>query len=217
MKGLLSDGARFPTNERGLGVNLNPRHDNLPFIPGSGCMVHSGRTFTCVRRSHVLTRPRLPTIFTYMSIYSNWAARERIEGWPIPRERSLKEVAMTRLLMLFVVVAAFSVYSCATDQGYNTQKGAAIGAIGGALAGQAIGRNTGGTLIGAAVGGLAGAIAGNAVDQNEARKASGAPPRAVPPSYGSDDAPPGQWVVVPGQWVGGRWVPSHRAWVPMNP
>ena len=48
---------------------------------------------------------------------------------------------------------------------YNTQRGAAIGAGVGALAGQLIGRNTKGTLIGAGVGTLLGAIVGNAVDQ----------------------------------------------------
>lgn len=29
--------------------------------------------------------------------------------------------------------------------------------------------------------------------------------------------PPGKWVTVPGQWVDGKWVPSHRAWVAVNP
>jgi hypothetical protein len=24
-------------------------------------------------------------------------------------------------------------------------------------------------------------------------------------------------VTVPGQWVGDRWVPSHKAWVPAKP
>jgi uncharacterized protein YcfJ len=48
---------------------------------------------------------------------------------------------------------------------YNTQRGAAIGAGFGALAGQLIGRNTRSTLLGAGVGTLVGAIAGNAVDQ----------------------------------------------------
>ena len=32
-----------------------------------------------------------------------------------------------------------------------------------------------------------------------------------------NEAPPGEWVMVPGQWVGGTWVPSHKAWVPVNP
>lgn len=39
------------------------------------------------------------------------------------------------------------------------------------------------------------------------------PTYAPPPSQN----PPGEWVVVPGQSVDGRWVPSHRAWVPVNP
>jgi uncharacterized protein YcfJ len=48
---------------------------------------------------------------------------------------------------------------------FNTQRGAAIGAGFGALAGQLVGRNTHSTLIGAGVGTLVGAIVGNAVDQ----------------------------------------------------
>ena len=39
------------------------------------------------------------------------------------------------------------------------------------------------------------------------------PPYAAPPSEG---AGPGQWVDVPGQWVGGTWVPPHKAWVPAS-
>lgn len=27
----------------------------------------------------------------------------------------------------------------------------------------------------------------------------------------------GYWAEVPGQWVGGQWVPSHKVWVPANP
>jgi hypothetical protein len=30
------------------------------------------------------------------------------------------------------------------------------------------------------------------------------------------DQPPGQWVTVPGQWAGTTWIPSHRAWVPVQ-
>lgn len=58
--------------------------------------------------------------------------------------------------------------SCATvpQDRYNTQKGAAIGAGIGALLGQAIGRDTEGTLLGAGIGTVVGAIAGNAVDQD---------------------------------------------------
>ncbi len=38
---------------------------------------------------------------------------------------------------------------------------------------------------------------------------------AAPP--GSTGTTGGQWVDVPGQEVGGRWVPPHRAWVPNSP
>jgi phage tail tape-measure protein len=124
---------------------------------------------------------------------------------------------MKRVLAVLLVLAALSAYACATDQGYNTQKGAAIGAIGGALAGQAIGGHTGSTLIGAAVGALAGAIAGNAVDQNEAQRRAQQPVAVAAPAPSYQEGPPGQWIEVPGQWVGGKWVPAHRAWVPVNP
>jgi hypothetical protein len=66
------------------------------------------------------------------------------------------------LALLFLLV------SCATvpPDGYNTQRGAVIGAGAGALIGQAIGRNTEGTLIGLAAGSIIGALVGNAVDQD---------------------------------------------------
>lgn len=125
---------------------------------------------------------------------------------------------MKKTFAILLVLTALSVFACATDQGYNTQKGAAIGAVGGALAGQAIGGHTGSTLIGAAVGALAGAIAGNAVDQSEANKRAQQPAAPVAVAApASQDVPPGQWIEVPGQWVGGKWVPAHRAWVPVNP
>jgi hypothetical protein len=31
------------------------------------------------------------------------------------------------------------------------------------------------------------------------------------------EPPPGHWVDVPGQWVNGKWVPSHKVWVLVNP
>ena len=72
---------------------------------------------------------------------------------------------------LILLATATIVFSCATaapPDRYNTQRGAAIGAGVGALAGQAIGRNTEATLIGAGVGTLLGAIFGNAADQTHA-------------------------------------------------
>ena len=68
-------------------------------------------------------------------------------------------------VLLIVVFGLF--ISCAgrhSDR-FNTQRGAAIGAGFGALAGQLIGHNTRSTLLGAGVGTLVGALVGNAVDQ----------------------------------------------------
>jgi uncharacterized protein YcfJ len=72
-----------------------------------------------------------------------------------------KPLLLSLLLLLLIT-------SCATvpEDRYNTQKGAAIGAGIGALLGQAIGRDTEGTLLGAGIGTVVGAIAGNAVDQD---------------------------------------------------
>lgn len=68
---------------------------------------------------------------------------------------------------LLVLIALVFFMSCAGryPDRFNTQRGAAIGAGFGALAGQLVGRNTKSTLIGAGVGTLVGAIVGNAVDQ----------------------------------------------------
>ena len=73
--------------------------------------------------------------------------------------------SILRLLLLSVM---FLSVSCATipEDRYNTQKGAVIGAGIGALLGQAIGRDTEGTLLGAGIGTVIGAIVGNAVDQD---------------------------------------------------
>ena len=69
---------------------------------------------------------------------------------------------------IFLILVLGLLISCAgrhSDR-FNTQRGAAIGAGFGALAGQLIGRNTESTLIGAGVGTLIGALVGNAVDQD---------------------------------------------------
>jgi outer membrane lipoprotein SlyB len=72
------------------------------------------------------------------------------------------------ILTIIILSVMFLSVSCATvpQDRYNTQKGAAIGAGIGALLGQAIGRDTEGTLLGAGIGTVVGAIAGNAVDQD---------------------------------------------------
>jgi hypothetical protein len=125
------------------------------------------------------------------------------------------------LAVMLALAMGFLTVSCASE-GYNTQKGAAIGAGLGAIAGQVIGRSTAGTLIGLAGGALAGAIAGNAMDQDLTNRkieaAQQRPGAYARPSEGIPyESPPGEWVTVPGQWAGGKWIPAHRAWVPVNP
>jgi len=76
----------------------------------------------------------------------------------------MKEMKRIRYAVVALAAMLFLI-SCGNPNRYNTQRGAAIGAGFGALAGQMIGKNTKGTLIGAGVGTLLGAIVGNAVDQ----------------------------------------------------
>ena len=76
----------------------------------------------------------------------------------------MKEMKRKRYVVVALAAILFLI-SCGNPNRYNTQRGAAIGAGFGALAGQMIGKNTKGTLIGASVGTLLGAIVGNAVDQ----------------------------------------------------
>ncbi len=71
----------------------------------------------------------------------------------------MKKICIALIIMSMVVVG------CANTGRYNTQKGAAAGAGLGAIAGQAIGRNTEATLLGAGVGTLLGSIYGNLEDQ----------------------------------------------------
>lgn len=72
------------------------------------------------------------------------------------------------LIFVGLVLLGF-VSSCAhlPNDRFNTQRGATIGAGMGALLGQAVGRNTEGTLIGLAAGTVLGALVGNAVDQEK--------------------------------------------------
>jgi hypothetical protein len=75
-----------------------------------------------------------------------------------------KTLSIMSVLLLFSVLLSSCAYY--PPDRYNTQRGAAIGAGAGALLGQAIGRNTEGTLIGLAAGTIIGALVGNAMDQD---------------------------------------------------
>ncbi|MDT8421292.1 MAG: OmpA family protein [Desulfuromonadales bacterium] len=70
-----------------------------------------------------------------------------------------------RFLVLLVMVVSLS--ACAEPM-TKAQKGALFGAVGGALAGQAIGKDTKGTLIGAAAGAAIGGGVGHYMDRQEA-------------------------------------------------
>ncbi|MFH1019894.1 MAG: glycine zipper domain-containing protein [Pseudomonadota bacterium] len=67
---------------------------------------------------------------------------------------------MAAVAIILILITA----GCATNTSKGTS-GTVIGAAAGAIAGQAIGRDTKGTLIGAAVGGLLGYIVGNEMDK----------------------------------------------------
>lgn len=79
-----------------------------------------------------------------------------------------KFCAMGLLLMMLSLAAC--------DQGVYTKgvQGAGMGAAGGAIVGQIIGRNHQGTLIGAAVGGLLGYIVGNEMDKHDRERLNNA-------------------------------------------
>ncbi|MEP9370686.1 glycine zipper 2TM domain-containing protein [Mesorhizobium sp. KR1-2] len=68
---------------------------------------------------------------------------------------------MNKRLSMAVALAALTLAGCNTPQ-ERALGGGAIGAGVGALAGQAIGRNTGSTVAGALIGGAAGALIGAA-------------------------------------------------------
>ena len=74
--------------------------------------------------------------------------------------RKTHGLQMATMAIIFLLLTS----GCTTTTSKGTS-GAAIGAATGAIAGQAIGRDTKGTLLGAAVGGLLGYIIGNEMDK----------------------------------------------------
>ncbi len=76
---------------------------------------------------------------------------------------------MKNINLLISMSFIINIVSCAAPQDrYNTQTGALLGAGIGAVAGQAIGRDTHATLLGAELGSIFGSIIGNAADQSAA-------------------------------------------------
>lgn len=69
-----------------------------------------------------------------------------------------------------MIITALLATSCAGVDMNKGQQGVLGGAAGGALLGQAIGRDTEATLIGAAVGGLLGYVVGNEMDKFDRRE-----------------------------------------------
>ena len=73
------------------------------------------------------------------------------------------------LLILTSAITAIALSNCAAPAGPNTQRGAATGALGGALLGGIVGHQSGRALEGAAIGAAGGAavggVYGNARDQ----------------------------------------------------
>ncbi len=125
----------------------------------------------------------------------------------------------------------------------NLATGAVVGTAVGAAMGAAIGAATGNAAAGAAIGGGAGLLGGASMGSNagasseyqlqrrydiayqQCMYAKGnqipgsapvrrtyAPPPPPPPQYQSQNQ--GVWVVVPGQYVNGKWVPEHKVQVP---
>ena len=62
--------------------------------------------------------------------------------------------------IMLALSLATAVTGCST-----TEQGVTAGAVGGALIGQAIGRDTGSTLIGAGIGAVAGGLIGNSLER----------------------------------------------------
>ncbi len=77
----------------------------------------------------------------------------------------------TTFLTLTSAIVAISLSNCAAPAGPNTQRGAATGALGGAVLGGVIGHQSGRALEGAAIGAAGGAVIGgtygNARDQEQ--------------------------------------------------
>jgi hypothetical protein len=76
---------------------------------------------------------------------------------------------MIRKVGIALVATALVAACASSEQDRRAGTGALVGAAGGALVGQAVGRNTESTLVGAGVGALAGAAVGTATTPTGSR------------------------------------------------
>ncbi|HEY3276224.1 MAG TPA: hypothetical protein VGJ94_06355 [Syntrophorhabdaceae bacterium] len=125
-----------------------------------------------------------------------------------------------RITFIMIVVAGLSLTLPA--YGFSWSNGYYYGYRGGCCYGNGWG-------VGAAIaGGLVAALLVGTIIADQGRRSP--PPAPVPDphaayaypdpaftaKYGPEttkEAPPGEWVLVPGQWTGSVWVPEHQVWV----
>jgi hypothetical protein len=75
---------------------------------------------------------------------------------------------LVKLVVLAGAIGALTlVGGCSTKKQRGTAIGAGVGALAGAGVGGLIGKNAGGALLGAGLGGIGGALIGNAVTEDE--------------------------------------------------
>lgn len=129
-------------------------------------------------------------------------------------------------LVGLAVVMIFSVCLIGCGGPHMYAKGGGLtGAAIGAAAGTAIGHQMGRGAEGAAIGGVIGAITGAAIGDVRDKVCNPAAqqpisqypvqPQPYPSGYGYGQQPTGQgqWVKIPGMYMGGQWVPEHYVWV----
>jgi surface antigen len=72
---------------------------------------------------------------------------------------------MKKLILIGIISIASAITAQAADHRHNDIRGVIVGAGGGALLGQAIGRNTQSTVVGTAIGGVVGYLVGSEMDR----------------------------------------------------
>ena len=72
---------------------------------------------------------------------------------------------MKKLILIGIISIASAITAQASDHRHNDIRGVIVGAGGGALLGQAIGRNTQSTVVGTAIGSVVGYLVGSEMDR----------------------------------------------------